>query len=599
MAVENTRRLRAVGPIDPDHGFPLWFEDETGLRLELGLHPDPLTPAIGDLPKPAEPLSFPDNFPDESFYFLAEAELQVGGNGVTGRARVILALEAAFGGDGSPKEELNVVFARIRVRMDNLIPGESYKVTHPYGVIDDPELLKADERGRVFYTEDLGIIEGDPTAVLNRGKVAPFLKGLSAAPNGYIGDGVTEQRITGSPFNTNFVMIEGSQISDGGGDPDPSDPANPDRVWTDLFSVQGKLAKRVGAWVEGAAYARVSGGFLLNVQARSDAGQDLRFVVPSAVGSSGVHLKLVGEGEFYTGLAQVTSLPTNGEPVGELVNISDSPPTRYPIKFKDLVIVESAVHDRTTGTLTIKARSSDSGAVLTIPQLGLTLTANPQSFPRIAAPAELIVQSNLGGKGRQPVEVQGGVDGNQPVEAIVVPIPEVFTKELITLDGSGSLGATVFAWTQTSGPIVVLTDANSAKATFTATATGTYTFKLTVQGDGGPKDASVTLLVTDPGPDNLTVDQREYRTSKRQFRFSGNVTPARVSHEVVVIFKGEELGRGTTDVNGDWSARKTLLQSELNLDPTNDNPIQPVQIQSKRSRSTEVSTIQQSLTIRN
>jgi hypothetical protein len=79
MAQENAKRLKAAGPIDPDNGFPLWFEDENGVRLELGinrdsLNPDPLVPAIGDLQKPANPLSFPDNFPDESFYFLAEAD---------------------------------------------------------------------------------------------------------------------------------------------------------------------------------------------------------------------------------------------------------------------------------------------------------------------------------------------------------------------------------------------------------------------------------------------------------------------------------------------------------------------------------------------
>jgi hypothetical protein len=132
MTKDNSNRLKAAGPIDPDNGFPLWFEDEKGVRLELGinrdfLNPDPLLPAIGDLQNPADSLKFPDNFPDESFYFLAEAELQVDGNGRAGRARVILALEAAFGGTGDPQEGLNVVFARIRVRMDNLIPGTQYE----------------------------------------------------------------------------------------------------------------------------------------------------------------------------------------------------------------------------------------------------------------------------------------------------------------------------------------------------------------------------------------------------------------------------------------------------------------------------------------
>jgi hypothetical protein len=53
MATSNTVRLKVAGPIDPENGFPLWFEDTNGVRLELGLNPDPLNPdplipAIGD-----------------------------------------------------------------------------------------------------------------------------------------------------------------------------------------------------------------------------------------------------------------------------------------------------------------------------------------------------------------------------------------------------------------------------------------------------------------------------------------------------------------------------------------------------------------------
>jgi hypothetical protein len=562
MATENEHRLKTVGPIDPDHGFPLWFEDENNLRLELGLNPDPLTPAIGELPIPGKKLSFPDNFPDEIFYFLAEARLTVAG---TGRAKVILALEAAFGGDGNPQQGLNVVFARIRVRMDGLTAGTKYTVTHPYGVID-PDKLEADERGRVFYTEDLGIVEGNPTAVLRSGKVAPFLQWSSAAPDGYIGDGVSERQITGSPFGTNFVRIEGPQIGSG--------TSNPDLVETNVFTVQGRKTKRVGAWLEGAAYNKVSdNNYLLIVQARSDENQDLRLV------ASGVHIKLVGEDKFYTGLAQVTSLPSDAE----LVNVSDSPPTRYPVKkFVDRVIVESATHDRVAGVLTIKARSSDASATLSIPQLGLTLASNPQSFPRIAVPAKIIVKSSLGGEGRQWVEVIGNPDGNLPVAAIIAPVLQAFADESIELDGSGSLGATAFSWIQTAGPTTgTLTNANAAKATFTPSQAGNYTFNLNVQGGGSSASADITFAVDPaPGPDTLTVDRRDYRTSSRQFRIDGSVLPTQVPNEIVVTFKGEELGRGIADIDGNWSVKKTLLQSQSNLVPV---PGDSVEVSSKRS----------------
>jgi hypothetical protein len=574
MAEENKSRLKAAGPIDPEDGFPLWFEDTNGVRLELGLNPDPRTPAIGDLPQPGAPLKFPENFPDESFYFLAEARLPVGGNGVVGRARVIFALEAAFGGAGTPKAGLNVVFARIRVRMDDLIPGEAYAVTHPYGTID-PKDLTADENGRVFYTEDLGIVEGDGTAVLRSGQVAPFLIGTSPlpAPDGnYIGDGATEQQVTGSPFSTNFVMIEGSNIREGGGNPDPSDPSNLDRVWTDRFTVQGRKANRVGAWVDGTTYAQStdgSGRSLLSVQARSIAGQDLRLV------ATGVHFKLDSEGEFYTGLGQATTLPSDAR----LVNVSDSPPTSYPVTFTDLVLVESALYDLATKTLTIQARSSDpTNALLTLPQLNdLPLTSNPQSFNRDAVPSDIIVQSSLGGKGRQRLEVVGIPKVNLPVEAIIAPPPPgAIAGEQVTLDGSGSLGATIFTWSQTAGSTVILTGANTAKVTFTPPTAESYTFNLTVQGNDGSSDnIDITISVKPtPGPDTLTMTRQEYRTSARQFRIEGTVDVSQVPNEIVVTFRGQELGRSMADITGAWSVRRTLFASQTILVPTVGDTVQ-------------------------
>jgi hypothetical protein len=585
MATENKSRLKAAGPIDPENGFPLWFEDTNNVRLELGLNrdplnPDPLIPAIGDMDQPGAPLNFPNNFPEESFYFMAEAELSVGGNGVVGRARVILALEAAFGGAGTPKPGLNVVFARIRVRMDDLIPGAKYTVTHPYGVTDP---LEADKRGRVAYTEDLGLVEGDGTAVLRSGQVAPFLVGASAVPNGYIGDGVTEQRVTGSPFNTNFVMIEGPRIREGGGNPDPNDPSNQDRVWSDRFTVQGRKAKRVGALVEGATYAKSNAqpnGYLLSVHARSGTGRDLRLV------ASGVHFKLDGEGEFYTGLGQATNLPNDAR----LVNVDDLPPTSYPVTFTDCVIVESALHDRTTGTLTVKARSSDPSAVLKLPQLNdVALTSNPQSLNRVAVPAEIIVKSSLGGEGRQRVEVTGAPAGNLPVKAIIAPPPEAIAGESITLDGSGTLGATSFTWSQTLGSPVSLTGANTAKVTFTPPAAGNSTFMLTVQGSDGSSDTTNIPVTTKPtpGPDTLAITRREFRTATRQFRVEGNVD--QIPNEIVVKFRDQELGRVMPDIAGDWSMRRVLLESEANLIPKLGDE---VQISSKRSSDEQPKTLE-------
>ena len=66
--------LTTVGPVSATDGFPVWYKDKTGLRLENCIsQADPLCPAIGALPDPAVPVSFPDNYPDEGFYSLANA----------------------------------------------------------------------------------------------------------------------------------------------------------------------------------------------------------------------------------------------------------------------------------------------------------------------------------------------------------------------------------------------------------------------------------------------------------------------------------------------------------------------------------------------
>lgn len=241
MAVRNPQRLASVGPINAGHGFPDWFGDSNGLKLEIVTNPDPLAPAIGEFQRPGDPVVYPTNFPEEAFYYMAEARLEVGGNGVVGRARVIMAIEAAFGGDGAPEygasmvppAHVGVVFARFRVRIDDLIPGAEYLVRHPYG---ETIPLEADEGGRIAHTCDLGLAEGNMGRVLVTGEIAPFLRWTAGAPANYIGDGVSERQVTGGPFR-NHVEIEGPRIGLGS-----VNAVGPDLVRTDLFTIQGRLA---------------------------------------------------------------------------------------------------------------------------------------------------------------------------------------------------------------------------------------------------------------------------------------------------------------------------------------------------------------------
>ena len=66
---------------------------------------------------------------------------------------------------------------------------------------------------------------------------------------------------------------------------------------------------------------------------------------------------------------------------------------------------------------------------------------------------------------------------------------------VVTLDSTGSTAGT-FAWSQTAGPSVTLSNAAAAKPTFTATAVGQYSFKLVVTVGAATSTAYATVNIT-------------------------------------------------------------------------------------------------------
>lgn len=571
--MSNPNRLENAGPVDPANGFPLWFGDGT-TRLEIVLGQDLNAPAIGELPDPNAPMSFPDNFPDEAFYYMAETRLTVGGAGIAGRARVLMALEAAFGGAGEPAPGANVVFARIRVRMDDLVPGAKYSVYHPYGEFID---LEADDRGRVFHTVDLGIAEGDVFAVLETGEVAPFLHGTTAVPAGYLGDGITEQQVTGGPFR-NHVLITGPGIREEGGAPDPANPTSMDAVFSDLFTVQGKIATRFGAIPTDANYEVSGGQTRLRVSATSDPGQDIRLV------GNQFHFKLDGNGEHYSVIGDVGSVPDGGI----LVNLTDNPPTSAALPIgdagtvADLVTIASATHDSGSDTLSVDVRSSDPAATLMLEPLSLPLSHGMNNLAGIAiAPGVIDVISDKGGWDTAIVSISGASSPQQPVEAKIGVTSGTFADEPVVLDGTGSPGATGYGWTQSSGPAATIASPSADVTDVQLSAAGTYVFTLTVTGSGGPATANVSItVVAPPATDSLRIDLCEYRTRRQQFRIVGNV--AVVPNSVTVSRGGSELGTATVDATGDFAIRVSLAET-AGAPPL---PGETLVITSKRSTTT-------------
>lgn len=234
-----------VGPRVPSHGYPLYYQDSNGLRLELCIDGPPL--CLEGLPNPNQPPSVApnpanSNFPDEAFWWAAEASMPTR-NG--GDALLVLAREAAFGGaDEAVRRGDQVSFSRVRIRADNLVPGATYTVTHPYGV-DTFRNVAGGPRG-INFTEDIGCaLSPNPNSPGCNfgdalfGRVDPFLtwdpRFAPAPPRGYVGAPGRLHRVVGSPRGTNFFRIVGPNI---GGPGDNS-------IQTNRFAVQGKIAGRI------------------------------------------------------------------------------------------------------------------------------------------------------------------------------------------------------------------------------------------------------------------------------------------------------------------------------------------------------------------
>jgi hypothetical protein len=122
--------------IDPLDGFPVWYQDSAGSRVEPCIDPnDPnCILATATAFDASQPVVFPTNFPDEFFYASATSETvpTAGCAGTApGRALVTLAPEGAFV-NGDPAAGEQMTFGRIRVRVTSgLCPNTTYRFRHP------------------------------------------------------------------------------------------------------------------------------------------------------------------------------------------------------------------------------------------------------------------------------------------------------------------------------------------------------------------------------------------------------------------------------------------------------------------------------------
>ncbi|WP_157598556.1 hypothetical protein [Phycicoccus sp. Root101] len=479
--------LTQVGPVSSENGFPVWYRDSStpSVRLDACLDAqDPLCGFLpGDLPDDTQPISFPDNFPEEFFYQRANATTTMP-NG--GKVIADLALEGAFGG-GPVLDGDQMVFSRVRIKITNVPAGTTYTVIHPYGV----ERVTASDKNLVFVTDDVGLTPGDFTGAL-KGRHSPFLRWTAGAPAGYLGDPAIEHAITGSPYRDaagqpqNYLSVVDSR--------------GVEVARTSLFTVSGKLATNSGVTIDSATYEPDSPGSdagILSVFASSEPGQSLQVATDPAAGI--VNTTLTADDGRYFGRIHYAHKPATVK----VLNAGDVPVSSKTAALKDVVTVTDASFDGTK--LSVSARSSDPDAVLTVPGFGV-LSGGTTTFPDVTAvPPTITVTSDRGGSSTESTVPDGGVLEPTPVIASAGADQRVQQGAAVTLDAGATSGEIAsYAWSQTPAdgePVVQLTGAATARASFTAPTTETVLhFTVTTTGVSGQVDTSTSTVTVLPVP---------------------------------------------------------------------------------------------------
>jgi hypothetical protein len=235
----------AVSPAtDPVTGYPMWYQDANGIRVEPCLNPaDPFCVLLPDPGfNPANPLVFPTNFPVEFFYFVADSDkLSTPGCPGSGIAAGIAKWRGAVEGSfltGVVQPGQQSTFSRTKIVASGLCPNTTYTFTTPYGA----DQVTANASGQVVAnkkgaTIDIGCaaVPCDFTVAMTSRVFGGFLSfdpaSAPAAPPGYLGDAGpvagTLHTVVGSPTGTNVFSISfgGAVIAS-----------------TNLFTVSGKIA---------------------------------------------------------------------------------------------------------------------------------------------------------------------------------------------------------------------------------------------------------------------------------------------------------------------------------------------------------------------
>ncbi|WP_242208695.1 MULTISPECIES: Ig-like domain-containing protein [unclassified Pseudomonas] len=510
--------------------FPMWYQDNNLLSMELCQSraassrvavSTPPAYMCTLLPEPGVfddtlPMVFPDNWPPEAFWFLAETNIPNNGAGY-GMDAYVAGIEAAFSSD-NPVDGDQIAFARIRIRVNVPVAG-TYTITHPYGV----ETVNVTTPGRraINITKDIGIgAPGNFSGALT-GAIGPFLRSVngpytevnpdSGGVETFVGDPNLTEAVTGSPFDTNFVRIVG--------------PSAAGTIQTSLFTVAGKVLdnrQQTAVELDRATYRRTSAGVRAEVFAKADSSSTLCFretvallpgppPTPCQTSLTGDNTGLFFGQRLGNGTLPSVVVVTATNPAGT------TRPTSVSSKLTDVVKVQTARYNWANKTLLIEATSTDEVAIPDMVAQGYGRLSKTGTLQRITVadltqpPASVTVKSAAGGSDTEPVVVVGSAPDTGENQA---PISNADTGSTsfgvpITLsllandsDPDGNTPLSITALTQPAAGQGTVALSGTAAVVYTPPAvvntplTTTFTYKAQdAKGLASANPATVTITV--------------------------------------------------------------------------------------------------------
>jgi hypothetical protein len=508
--------------------FPMWYQDENQLSMELCQSRAASSRVAASVPPAymcillaepgiyddAQPMIFPDNWPPEAFWFLAETTIANNAAGY-GMDAYVAGIEAAFASE-NPADGDQQSFARIRIRVNVPLAG-TYTITHPYGV--ETVNVTAPGRRAINITRDIGIGAPGNFSGAVGGAIGPFLRSVngpytevnpdSGATETFVGDPNLNEAVTGSPFNTNFVRITG--------------PAG--TIQSNVFSLSGKVLdnrQQTHVDIDRATYRRTAAGVRAEVFAKADSSSTLCFRESVALlpgpPQTPCQTNLLGDnnGLFFgqrlsTGAVPPVVVVTATNPTGT------TRPTAVSAKLTDVVKVQTARYSWANKSLLIEATSTDEVAIPDMVAQGYGRLSKTGTLQRITVadltqpPATVTVKSAAGGSDTEAVVVVGTAPDTGENQAPIsnadtgstsfgVPITLSLLANDSDPDGDNPLGITALTQPAAGQGTVALSGTAAVvytpPAVVNAPLTTTFTYKAQdAKGLASANPATVTITV--------------------------------------------------------------------------------------------------------